>query len=212
MQNLPFRTQATWLSDNDLILLDALFDRPASIRFLRRKAFHAQYNLGYLHRYNDDELRLRLLYLSEQGILRPESWNNRTLFHMTAEGGSLWSQERCPVWDRFCTERYQETSSGRTLMTVIAISPTIRDDFLRIWPPTDARRRVATVSDYGLVPWHPFPILYVGLATYVEQRRWTWEEYTAFAEILREHRARLQRERSWWRFVPELQRFTTTGA
>lgn len=212
MQNLPFRTHSTWLSDDDLILLDVVFDRPASFRFLRRKKFHAQFNLGYLHNYNDDELRRRLLELCRRGILQAKISDSRTSFQITAAGGELWSQERCPVWERFCTERYKETINGRTLMSVVVVSPEIRDDFLRIWPLAEARCRVTTITDYGLVPWHPFPALHVGCATYVEQRQWSSEESAVYHEVFREHQARLRRERSWWRSVPELQRFTPNRA
>jgi hypothetical protein len=57
MQNLPFRTNTTWLGDDNLILLDCLFDTAARIGSLRRENFGERWNIGYSHNFNDDELR-----------------------------------------------------------------------------------------------------------------------------------------------------------
>jgi hypothetical protein len=126
---------------------------------------------------------------------------------MTAVGGNIWSSERCPDWGRFCMERYTTTIRGRTMMTITAVSPSIRDDFLDFWPMYDARRRKALVSDFGLVPWRPFGTLHVGIATYHEQHEWTPAEYAVYIEQYKHHQALLEENRSWWRFVDELQRF-----
>ncbi len=94
-------------------------------------------------------------------------------------------------------------------MSVVAVTPDARDDFLRTWPMSSARRRTSTIADYGLISWRPYPQLYVGMATYTEQNRWaTLEEFEVYEELRRKHRELLQRERSWWRDVSELQRFT----
>lgn len=208
MQKLPFQTNETWLTDGQLILLDVIFDMKVSFRLLRHDTFRAQFNLGYSHNFNDQELLCHLRWLCEHGVLETDIQNNRRTFRMTPSGGELWSQERCPVWDRFCMERSTETLGGRTLMSVLAVSPEIRDDYLRLSLTVPARFRTATISNYCLIPWHPFPRLYVGLATYVEKREWTPEEYLVDRELQRERRALIQRERSWWQNVSQLQRFT----
>ena len=92
-------------------------------------------------------------------------------------------------------------------MTVMAVSPQVRDDFLTMWPLDQARRRTFTIADRGLIGWRPFGRLFVGVASYVEQRRWTPEEYVVWVERYRQHQATLERNRSWWRCVLELQRF-----
>ena len=207
MQNLPFRTRSTSICDDDLILLDVLFDGAASTRLLRRDVFHWQWNLGYSHNLTDNELRSHLLKLCELGVIKTTVSGTRICFQLTALGRDLWSQERCPDWSRFCRERYREISQGRTLMSVVAVSTEIRDDFLRVRLMNPARRRTARISDFGLVPWKPFGQLQVGMATYVEQHQWTLEELSVQEALLREYRTRLERERTWWRTVPELQRF-----
>ncbi|EDL56290.1 MULTISPECIES: hypothetical protein [Gimesia] len=212
MQKLPYRTDSTCLSDNDLILLDVLFDCDVRFQYLRQEVFCEQWNLGYSHDFDDDQLQDRLKWLCKRGVLEVGGNRNQPYFRITLKGDELWSEERCPIWDRFCTERYKTTSQKRTMMTVFAVSPQIRDDFLRLWPMYPARRRTATIADFGLVHRRSFPQLYVGVATYKEQYEWTPEEYFVYCKLDQEYRERLESERSWWRYVPELQKFILNGA
>lgn len=195
----PFRTGETWLTDDQLILLDVLFDTHATFRLLRRHRFHEQWNLGYVHDLDDDALKRNLKLLCERGILNLLRDADRIAFRMTCTGGQLWSRERCPDWTRYCTEQYRDSPRGRELMTVLAVSADVRDQFLTLWPRYPARRKIAVIRDRPLIEWHPFPQLYIGLASY-DNRAEEVSEY-------REHRSRLERGRSWWRTVPELQRF-----
>lgn len=207
MQRLPYRTNTTWLTDADLILLDVLFDGGATFCCLRHESFRRQWNVAYSHNLADTELRRRLEWLCEHCVLQTECHEGREFFHMSETGGELWSQERCPSWDRYCTERYKTTSRGRTLMSVAAVSPQIRDDFLRLWPPYPARSRTATIRDHGLIGWRRFAQLHVGLATYRDERQWTPEEYAVCVERGRDRLAAIECDRSWWRSVAELQKF-----
>jgi hypothetical protein len=188
-------------------LLDVLFNAGTSIRLLRRENFLGQWNFGYAHALDDAGLECNLRWLCEHGVLEPERDGEQMLYQMTSNGGELWSQERCPVWERYCTEWYTTTSRGRTRMSVLAVSPRVRDQFLALWPQYPARRRTATVVDRPLIGWRPFSQVYLGTATYEEPSQWTPAEYAVWAEQHRQHWAMLERERSWWRGVPELQRF-----
>jgi hypothetical protein len=212
MQNRSYRSGKTWLTDDQLVLLDVLFDAGTSFRLLRRENFLEQWNLGYAHALDDASLECNIRWLCEHGVVERECDGSRTWFHMTRDGGELWSQERCPVWERYCIERYKTISRGRTLMSVMAVSPKVRDDFLALWPQYPARRRSAVVADHPLIGWHPFPRIYVGVATYKEPHEWTPAEYAVWAEQHLQHWAMLERERTWWRCVPELQRFVPRTA
>ena len=207
MRDRPYRTGKTWLTDDQLVLLDVLFDGGASLRFLRRENFLERLNLGYAHALDDPALECNIRWLCEHGVLEPHRRGGGTYFRMTRDGGELWSRERCPVWERYCTERYTTTSRGRALMSVMAVSPEVRDHFLVLWPMYPARRKTAVISYRRLIGWYPFPRVYVGIATYEERQKWTPAEYAVRAEQNRQHWAMLERERSWWRCVPELQRF-----
>ena len=208
MRDRPYRTGATWLTDDQLILLDALFDLGAGFGLLRRNVFDVQWNFGYTHALDDDALACNLSWLCVRGVLNAEGEGDSVCYRMTSGGGKLWSRERCPIWARYCIARQRPTFQGRTLMTVVAATPEVRDNFLELQPdyPVD-RRRTATLVDYRLVAWRPPARVYVGLAIYKECHRWTASESGVRAVQLHEWRAKLERERSWWRKVPELQRF-----
>ncbi|MBN9517581.1 hypothetical protein J0H58_03530 [bacterium] len=208
MRERPYRTGATQLSDDQLILLDALFDLGAGVDLLRRGVFEVQWNFGYGHTLDDAALARNLLWLCGHGVLAAEGDGGRACYRMTPGGGELWSQERCPVWDRYCDHSSRTTPRGRTLMSVVAGAPAVRDHILDLWPESPPlRRRTAVFAEYRLVGWRPPAPGYVGLVTYEEPHQWTADEYLVWAERQRERRARLERERSWWRTVPELQRF-----
>lgn len=212
MHDRPYRTGATWLTDDQLVVLDVLFDLGAEFRLLRREQFEVQWNLGYVHALDDAALTCNLRWLCEHSVLEPERDGDRTWFRMTRSGGELWSRERCPVWERYCIERYTTTTRGRMQMSVMAVSAEVRDHFLALWPAYPARRKTAVIADRPLIEWHPFPRVYVGVAIYEERHQWTPAEYAVWAERRREHWDRLERERSWWRCVPELQRFVPRPA
>lgn len=207
MNKLPFRTGKTWLLDDHLVLLDVLFVWGTSFQLLGREHFLEQWNLGYAHNFNRTELECNLRWLCEHGVLEQELDADQTCYQITRHGGELWSQERCPCWERYCIERYSTTTHGRTRMAVMAVSAQVLDDFLNLWPQYPARRRTTIIADHPLIGWHPFPRVYVGVATYEEPRSWTPKEYLVWVEKNRQHWAMLERERSWWRCVPELQRF-----
>jgi hypothetical protein len=209
---LHVRTNATCLSDNELIILDALFDRGATFGHLRRESPEWQWSFGDTHSLDDDELQKCIESLRRQNLIeanRVESW---TCFNITAKGGNLWEEERRPNWDRYCTLRYRTTSTGRTLESVVAVCPEIRDDFIRWWPLYPARHRRAVIADYGLIGWRTFSQLHVGIVTYQKEREWTPDQYSRYEERCRDHQAVLRRERTWWRDVPELQRFVPSVA
>ncbi len=83
----------------------------------------------------------------------------------------------------------------------------VRDDFLRLWPEYPARTRKATIKDFGLVHWRDFGKLHIGLASYAEPVRRTPDEYFEWMPRHQEHIEQVERERSWWRTVRELQKF-----
>ena len=212
MNNRPYRSNVTWLTDDDLILLDGVFDGGAMFHHLRRNSTYLRYHVGYEHELDDDLLRCRLVWLCEHCILATDRQDRYTYYCMTENGGKLWSQERCPVWERYCRDHYGATSRNRTMMSVVAVSQSIRDDFLRVCSMYPTRVRTATISNHCLIPWKSFPRFHVGVSTYVEENAWTPEEYVDFERRQNDHLAVIQRERSWWRSIRELQRFTPKAA
>jgi hypothetical protein len=208
MHNRPHRTGETWLSDDQLVLLDALFKGyKTAVRLLQRSSFNAQWALGYAHELDDTALKSNIRLLCENGVLALKNDCDETRLQITCKGGELWSCERRPVWERYCTDRYKTTLRGRTLMSVRAISPQMRDEFLDLCPQRPARRKTAVFGGYTLIHWRPATRIYVGVATYEEPCEWTPEEFTEWAEQERQHLTTVEQKRSWWRTIRELQRF-----
>lgn len=207
MRKLPYRTRTTWLTDQQLILLDVMFDFSVRFRNLRDGDFREQWNVGYSHGLTDDELRCQLRWLCEHGVLETYLADDGTRYRMTPSGLELWSKERSPVWSRYCRSSQKTTLRGRTLLSVTAASSRVRDDFLAWMVRYPARYRTITINDFGLIRWHSFDRLYVGLATYDEVREWTPEEYAVLVEEHRQWQSEMHLRRNWWRTVGELQRF-----
>ena len=194
-----FRTHRTWLTEDQLLLLDVVFRYGTEFSLLRRTGFREQWNCQP-HKLDNDQLRCNLRWLCEHGVLTAEREERKTWFRMTASGGELWSQERCPVWERFCWETYKTTSRDRTLMSVVAVSSQVRDEFLALRSPDLARRRTFNLAgNHCLLGWRLFRPLFVGLATYEE-------DCLAWLET-RQQIEQIESQRTWWRSVYELQRF-----
>ena len=131
---------------------------------------------------------------------------------MTQNGGGLWCRNATRSGS-VIARTLPETSGNHTMMSVAAVSPQIRDEFLRLWPFRPTRVRTATLRGDGLIPWHPLPRLHAGIADATfDPAKSTPEEYDSFLEQNRDHGARLKNERSWWRSVRELQRFVPNSA
>jgi hypothetical protein len=109
MGDRPYRTGTTWLTDDQLVLLDVLFNGGTWLRLLGREHFLEQWNLGYAHGLDDATLECNIRWLWEHGVVERERDGEHTWFRMTPDGGDLWSRERRPVWERYCMERYTTT-------------------------------------------------------------------------------------------------------
>jgi hypothetical protein len=206
MQKLPFRTNNTDLSQNELLLLDILFRGAAQLRSLRREHFRATWN-WHGHNLDDAELNLTIGRLCGRGILDTERAGDTTYVRLTQNGGRFWSLERCPVWERYATEGYDETISGKPFVTVIATSASIRDDFLALggpggtWRLNNSRVRRFEIRRHALIPWHPFSRLFVAVVMNLDDDR------SIAPAAYRQHLLAHEQRRTWWRSVFELQKF-----
>ncbi|MEX0702609.1 MAG: hypothetical protein WD069_10985 [Planctomycetales bacterium] len=77
MRQPPRRTNATTLTDDELLLLDVLFDGGAPSRLLRRESFAVQWNRES-HDLDDDRLRETLQRFVDSGRLIVEGHGGRT--------------------------------------------------------------------------------------------------------------------------------------
>lgn len=196
---LPFRTGATPLTDDELILLDVLFRGwPCPARLLRKRDFLFQWNFGYSHDLDDRQLRATLTGLHDRDLVRPELAVKDVCFVITPAGGELWSRERLPAWDSYFDTSCRITRSGRTTMKVLAFSAELRNRFLDLCPNASAERRRRTVRRGRLIEWRPPRRVYLGAAGYFG---------TDLSPATDVYWDRLERERIGWQNVRQLQRF-----
>lgn len=212
MTQLPFRSHKSDLLDSELVLLDVLFNGDCQFRLLRNEVFRAQWSFPFSHGLDDDALRATLRSMCERGLLGVHRETGPVRFHMTRLGFDAWSDERCPIWERFCTWHTRDRSNGRTRITVVAVSPEVRNDFIRYWPPYPARRRIKAIADYGLVAFRVFDTLHVGFAWFIEPQPSTCNDLDAFTQNYKRNLSRIREHRSWWGTVPQLQRFHSNAA
>lgn len=199
MKKTPLRTNATQLTDDELILFDILFDGAATLRLLRRESFRQQWNCDP-HNLTDVQLGVTLQQLVTGGLLTTEVHRGNTYFQLTPKGGTLWESERLPTWNRYAIDSYGEGRSGRPNVTIAATTSNARDEFWTIgrdsgfFVHSTGRIRRSTIKNHELIPWKTFPRLYVLVAIL---DAWSgpldWED--------------LESRRTWWRNVHENEKF-----
>ncbi|MCA9166038.1 MAG: hypothetical protein KDB23_00145 [Planctomycetales bacterium] len=204
MKQSPRRTFETTLTDDELLLFDVMFDGNSSFRSLRRETFETRW-MWHPHNLTDAQLQETLASLVESGLLSIERHDGREYFQLTPDGGNKWEAERLPDWHRYATERYGETPSGRSVVTIVATSPEIRNDFWRIgcdvemFAYTNGRIKRSTITNHVLIPWKTFPSLHVLVA--VLDDWWASTDWLA-----------LETRRTWWRVVRESYKFWPQSA
>jgi hypothetical protein len=206
---LPSHTSVTDLSQDELRLLDVLFDCCAPISCLYREQFVATWN-SRPHNLDDIALQNTVEALCDRRILSRRRSNGVNYVGMTEYGGRLWSSERCPAWERYASERYGQTISGKPFVTIVATAAAIRDDLLRLcgpggsWQLDKARIRLFEIARHTLIPWRSFPSLFVGVVVdFGDETDWA---------TLKSGSKMHEEGRTWWRNTRELQKFVAMSA
>jgi len=162
---LTFRTS---LTDDEL----KLFYAWDTLESLSPENFSVSHNLPYTHGLSAGAVTRVTDGLIQRGLIRcrtehgpPADFTRLTL---TAAGGSLWTLEREPAWDRYCTDGSWPTDAGDGSWTLSVRSP--RLDTARAFLSTARRcglhavsleqppRDTTSVED--LIPWHIFAVAY----------------------------------------------------
>lgn len=199
MAGILRRTNTTSLSDNELALLDVMFNGNVPLRLLRRETFAAQWNRS-THGLSDGELCATLDRLCKAGVLRLDSSSSRHVYCMTRKGGRDWERERCPSWNRLTCDRYGEHRSGKPTVSILALSHDVREQFWNagvecgLFAYTNGRRRSRTIAGYSMIAWRPPTTVFVTVAILDD-----WWSDTDWPE--------LERRRTWWRSAIESDRF-----
>ena len=207
-----FRTHTTNLTDDELILLDVMFDFAVGCAMLRLCNFGPQFAVEP-HSLDDASLDDTIRRFIHDDIVTPfhHHRSGRAYIKLTKHGGAQWASERRPDWNRYCSYRECATIQDKTIVSVQCVSEDVRDDYLRHAFPNPIRTKTATVRDAGLIQWKPFARLYVGLASFREPINPSAAEFEEWMEDLRKHEMIIEPRRTWWHTVRELQKFTGTA-
>lgn len=130
------RTGKTKLSDDELIIFDAVFDSSCSIDQLKRKGFDERFNFPYKHSLNDKDLIDCLDNLKSQNLVRIKAEINskKSFVELTAKGGKLWEIEREPIWEKYCEGWTYSPYREENKLLLEAVSPSLETlkDYLKV--------------------------------------------------------------------------------
>jgi hypothetical protein len=111
-----FRTGVSGLTDDELMILDHLFQGCwFGLKGLYEEDFAFHANLPFSHGFSDDEVRTLLSRWQQRGWLEYEEERHHMDCHwykLTPRGGMVWEQERMPNWERFCSNTSWHPESG----------------------------------------------------------------------------------------------------
>lgn len=102
MKRSPRRTFATNLSDDELILLDAMFAGSIEFEGLLPENFREATELDYVHQFSHDELAQVVDAMEGRGVLELlRTVDDELRVGLSGAGGNLWELERTPDWRRY---------------------------------------------------------------------------------------------------------------
>lgn len=168
----PNRTNATDLTNDELLLFDFLFDKTLAFHHLRKNDYSFHMNCLYSHGLSDGELKFLLESLVVRGLLHRKTgrifrfetrdYVKGDLYTMTEAGGELWERERLPDWNRFlCTAHWELGINCRGMMRVVCADATIAKMCMGAMYASGlispiGRLRLRTIWNARLLPWKTF--------------------------------------------------------
>lgn len=200
MSDTYWRTGETHLSDDELLLLDALFDKGGYWQMLRRDDFAKRHALPHSHTLDDNALQHTLARLREDALLQAyyapyDAPDYRQHWMLTPRGGALWQRERLPDWSRYCyaTTYYDDTRAlwrveSPALATAQAFAQTAHA--LGMGAPSPQTLQHMELPQYQMLPWKSFPQVH---RLFGARGATTFDDSAAYDAAL-----------AWWRTVNEL--------
>lgn len=102
MKKQPARTYATHLSEDELILFDAMYAGSIEFEGLLTDNFRETTELDYVHHFNHEELVQVVDGLVGRGVMDLlRTADDELRVGLTGAGGDLWEAERAPDWRRY---------------------------------------------------------------------------------------------------------------
>ena len=204
-----FRTSSSGLTDDELLILDCLFDGkgyPPSA--LNDTNFLLRAYLPFSHGLSDKKVRALLAHWIKDGWLEYEE-DRGPHYSLTPLGGAHWEQERKPPWDRYCYDCYYYAGVGpwcrrrkatQPLGVITSPSRKTAEAFFRrfkryplVYGEVVGRSKtIRIVPELGCVYWKTFPRAFE-IRFAIRETEWRLPERNHFQNGIR-----------WWRDVSDL--------
>jgi len=212
LRQLPSRTDVTELSDDELLLFDAIFECPWPVQALRRGEYGFHLNVRYTHGLSDEDLRARIVELVDRGLMTtdirdPVESLNRPYCALTPTGGVLWELERKPDWSKYCSDSYDDDEMAIDAYcegTALACMRAFHEAGWHDIRPAEAkciRYRVGWEQrKWPLISWKESKLDYSIVVPHFERGGMQLPEIEKFAKLA----PRYDEQRWWWRTITEL--------
>lgn len=190
------RTGLTALTDDELVVCDAIWSRWTAEGFLLDPNQDEALVLPYRHGVAPERMPSFLNGLREQGIVEVKDSKGTRFLALTGLGGSLWEQERQPVWDAYCSDG-SRLVDGVASLRIRAVRAEVAESFFRtatdagLWIPKGEVQR-SVEEDAPIIPWKRWNLAVLTSPLVRISSRADWRLYES--------------RRTWWRTVPELLR------
>jgi predicted transcriptional regulator len=199
------RTKETGLSEEELLILDILFDARDTFEALTRENYASWHNLPYSHNLETNVLRDMISRLVESGIISPHTsdFDSKVFYGLTEAGGKLWEAERVPNWERYCAD-HSTDETGQWMLTVESPSIATAQAFVKCanqcrlygFKQDEVRTMTLIEERPSIIYWKVFSTvcsMSVLIYAMLDANHVDWHEY--------------ERRRSWWRNLAELAKF-----
>jgi hypothetical protein len=190
------RTGLTPLTDDELVVCDAIWSRWTAEGFLLDPNQDEALVLPYRHGIAPEQMPRVLGGMRERKCVEVEESNGMRFLALTSFGGSLWEQERQPVWEAYCTDRTR-LIDGVASLQIRAVRAEVAEVFFRtgtdagLWSPVGEVQR-SVEKEALIIPWKPWDLAVLTSPLARISSRTDWRLYES--------------RRTWWRTVPELLR------
>jgi hypothetical protein len=194
------RTRLSSLEDDEVILCDALFERPCLMRLLIAENAPEILNFPYWLSDSGRGAEAIAASMSARGLVRISTGDEGTLsevVELTEDGGRLWEAERKARWEAHVTSIRK---AGVRTIGVVAADEALARRYLSVghdvglFRLADGDAEIERSADAFIArPWKRGPQVTVTMRLVGERDEWIRPDWSAY-----------EQQRTWWTSVAEL--------
>ncbi len=172
MKRKPKRSYETDLSDDDLILLDAILVGNFFVEDLFRANFKETTDFDYCHTLSDEAVIKTIdTFAMRKFVILRRNTDNKFSIALNDAGMKVWDDERHPDWDAYCNHQMaiDVDEDGNEIWSVTAYSPSLElvDEFMDaaiechlLFDVQRDQKKVEHLTDVIWWGWVEFPNFY----------------------------------------------------